>query len=372
MVARVLRPRLGVPPAALAIVRTALRHVAAQSDLFAPGRGLVVGFSGGQDSACLLHALAEMSRNKRFRLWAAHVDHALRADSAADAARAVEMARSLGVDALVRRVDVAAYRAGLHRWSVQQAGRAARYQALASMVSQVGGDALLVAHTADDQSETVLLNLLRGAGLAGLAAMRVDEAINPSDLGPPLEELAAWGAALPARLRLVRPLLRVERSTTRAYCMDVGLPFAEDPSNQSRAFTRNRIRLELLPALEQFNPAVRTVLARTADLAADDLEALERLARSVHAKLARPEGEALRYDPAAWHAQPRAVQRRLLRLGIETLAGSLRDVPAAPIEDALDFLLHGGASGRVYNLPHGVEVCTSGGSFLLRRRLYAP
>jgi tRNA(Ile)-lysidine synthase len=146
------------------------------------------------------------------------------------------------------------------------------------------------------------------------------------------------------------------------------LPFAEDPSNQSRAFTRNRVRLDLLPVLEEFNPAFKTVLARTADLAADDLEALDGLARSVHAKLARPEGGALRYDLAAWHTQPRAVQRRLLRLGVEALAGTLRDVPAGPVEDALDFLLHGGASGRVYNLPHGVEACTYAGGFLLRRR----
>src|SRR5919198_493835 len=89
-----------VPPAASAIVRTTLRHFAARSALFAPGRGLVVGFSGGQDSACLLHALAELRRDHRFELWAAHVDHALRPDSAADAARALGGARPLGVEAL--------------------------------------------------------------------------------------------------------------------------------------------------------------------------------------------------------------------------------------------------------------------------------
>jgi tRNA(Ile)-lysidine synthetase-like protein len=357
-----------VPPAASAIVKTALRHFAARSDLVAPGRSLVVGFSGGQDSTCLLHALADLRRDQSFELRAAHVDHSLRPDSAADAARAVELAQSLGVEILVRRVDVATYRARLGRWSVQQAGRAARYQALASTVSEVGGDALLVAHTADDQAETVLLNLLRGAGLAGLAAMRADETIDPSDLGPPLDDLATWTINLPQRLRLVRPLLRVERSMTRTYCTEHGLAFTEDPSNVSRAYTRNRVRLDLLPVLEQFNPAVRTILARTADLAADDLEALESLSRSVHANLARHDGSSLRYDLNSWQAQPRAVQRRLLRLGVEALAGTLRDVPAAPIEDALDFLLHGGASGRVYHLPHGVEACTFPGGFVLRLR----
>src|SRR5207249_1329542 len=152
----------------------------------------------------------------------------------------------------VVRVDVAAFR---HKRSLQDAARAARYQALAALVQQHEARALLVAHTLDDQAETVLLNLLRGASLRGLAGMRSDTALHN----------------LPLDVRVARPLLKIDRATTQAYCAFFGQPVVEDPSNQSRAYTRNRVRLDLLPVLERFNPAVRSVLSRTAELAADDV-----------------------------------------------------------------------------------------------------
>src|SRR5438552_1202652 len=156
-------------------VRRALRVAARRlPDLFAPGARLVVGFSGGQDSTCLLHALSRP--RLKLDVVAAHVDHALRPDSA----------------------------------------------------------------------ETVLLNLLRGAGLAGLAGMPLDETIEPRRLGPPLTEISADFQTHP--LRLARPLLRVTRPATLAYCAEFGLPVIEDLSNLSRSYTRNRVRLDLLPA----------------------------------------------------------------------------------------------------------------------------
>jgi tRNA(Ile)-lysidine synthase len=311
-----------------------------------------------------VHALETASARSRLGLSivAAHVDHGLRADSAADAERVVRLARTIGVEADVRRVDVAAYRRRVPGWSVQQAARAARYQILAALASAVDAAAVLVAHTADDQAETVLLNLLRGAGLAGLAGMRADETLQPARFGPRLAELDG----LPDRVRLLRPLLRVARETTLAYCREHQLELIEDPSNQSRAYTRNRVRLDLLPALEGFNPAVRAVLARTADLAAEDVAALDGLVAELHPRLASaPSSDVLEYDRDAWLAQPRALQRRLLRRGIETLLGGLVDVAAAPIDDALD-LLRSGSTARAYHLPHGIELCIGSSSFQLR------
>jgi tRNA(Ile)-lysidine synthetase-like protein len=342
-------------------VQRSLRAAAARMpELFAPGSRLVVGFSGGQDSTCLLHALSHASL--KLEVLAAHVDHRLRADSA-QAARQVETAaKSLGLPVETMRVDVAAYRATLPGWSVQQAARAARYQALATIAHNAHAAAVLVAHTADDQAETFLINLLRGAGLAGLAGMRTDERIHPARFGPRLAELDS----LPEYVRLARPLLRVSRSTTLAYCTEFGLDVIEDPSNQSRAYTRNRVRLDLLPALENFNPAVRAILARTADLAAEDVAALDALVADLHERLATsPGADALEYARSAWRAQPRALQRRLLRRGIESLVGELVDVRAAPIDDALD-LLQSGLPEQTYHLPHGIELCLGPSSFLLR------
>src|SRR5262245_53497828 len=148
-------------------VRRALRSAALRlPDVFAPGTRLLVAVSGGQDSTCLLHALAH--KHPALELVAAHVDHGLRPDSAESAQRVKALADSIGVACDVVRLDVGTYRA--KRASVQQAARAARYVALAELAQAHEASALMVAHTADDQAETVLLNLMRGIGLLGLQA----------------------------------------------------------------------------------------------------------------------------------------------------------------------------------------------------------
>ena len=207
-----------------------------------------------------------------------------------------------------------------------------------------------------------MLHLLRGAGMTGMAGMRVDETIRPARLGPLLPEFDA----LPDAVRLVRPLLRVPRSTTLAYCNEAGLAIIEDASNQSRAYTRNRVRLDLMPILAGFNPAIRTVLARTADLVAEEVAVLDALVDELHARLAHaPAADVLEYELSLWHAQPRALQRRLLRRGLEALVGGLVDVRAAPVEDALD-VLQSDVPARTYHLPYGVELCILRTTFVLR------
>jgi tRNA(Ile)-lysidine synthase len=347
------------------VVRRELRKSAARlPDLLTPGARLVVGYSGGQDSTCLLHALA--TSRLKLDVVAAHVDHCLRAESATDAQRVAALATSIGVDVRVRRVDVAAYRRGLPGWSVQQAARAARYHALAEIAQELQARAVMTGHTADDQAETLLINLLRGTGLAGLAAMPLDETLDLTRVGPLLTDRSSNVHA--QRLRLARPLLRVSRSITQAYCAESGLALVEDASNQSRAYTRNRVRIDLLPVLERFNPAIRAVLARTADLAAEDVAALDAVVAQLAASLERQTAgdDELEYDLGLWRAQPRALQRRLLRHGLERLLGALVDVRAAPIEDALD-VVQSGQPAQTYHLPYGIELCLQAEAFVLRR-----
>jgi tRNA(Ile)-lysidine synthase len=336
---------------ASALVARELRAAATRlPTLFAPGARLVVGVSGGQDSTCLLHALGRWQPS--LALVAVHVDHALRADSAAAAEQVVRLASGLGVPAVVIRVDVAGYRSKLPAWSVQQAARAARYHALANVARNRGAVGIMVGHTADDQAETVLLHLVRGTGLDGLGAMRLDEQLDPLALGPRPTELPPTNGPV----RLARPLLAVSRAVTLAYCDELSLSVLEDPSNRSRAYTRNRVRHDLLPALEQFNPSIRRVLARTAELAAEDVAALDAIMSSLDARLRReaPAG-ALAYDRQLWLREPRALQRRLLRRALATSTGGLQDVRAAPIEDALE-LVASGRPGQTYHLPRGIEL----------------
>jgi len=276
----------------------------------------------------------------------------------------------MGVPVEVGRVEVAAYRRDLPGWSVQQAARAARYRLLAAAASEKRAAAVLVGHTADDQAETLLINLLRGTGMAGLAGMRIEETLALADLGPPVDlpEIYAHLQPIlePQLIRVARPLLSVPRATTRAYCDHVGLTLVEDPSNQSRTYTRNRVRLDLLPVLEGFNPAIRSVLARTADLAGEDVAVLDALVDTLHTSLARcPQADVVEYDLPPWRAQPRALQRRLLRRGLASLLGGLVDVRAAPIDDALD-LVQSGSAAQTYHLPYGVELCVGSDTFILR------
>jgi len=321
-------------------------------DVFAPGTRLLVAYSGGQDSTCLLHALAH--KHPALGLVAAHVDHGLRADSADSAERVKALAEHIGVTCEVVRVDVGAYR--LKRTSVQQAARAARYVALAQLAERHSAAAVLVAHTADDQAETVLLNLLRGAGLLGLAGMQLDDLLDPTRLvGAPSAQ-----PEMPGPLRLVRPLLEVERATTLAYCAQFGLSLVEDASNQTRAFTRNRVRLDLLPHLAEFNPAIRHILARTADLVGEDLRVIEALVDAVDASVKRDGG----YDLRLFRAQPRGIQRRLLRRALQAEGVGMVDVSDAPIDDALE-LVASGRPNQTYHLPDGVELCMGPHSFEL-------
>jgi tRNA(Ile)-lysidine synthase len=170
-------------------------------------------------------------------------------------------------------------------------------------------------------------------------------------------------------------LLSVSRATTLAYCAEAGLTVIEDASNQSRDFARNRVRLDLLPALERYNPAIRDVLARTADLVAEDLAALEAVVEGLYAGVVRSSGESharasspgdiVELDLGLFRAQPRGLQRRLLRRGLRALLGNLVDVRAAPVEDALD-LVRSGTPSQTYHLPHGVELCIGSETFLLK------
>ena len=262
---------------------------------------------------------------------------------------------------------------------MQQAARAARYHVLARVAREQQAAALLVAHTADDQAETVLLNLLRGSGLAGLAGMPLEERLEPRRLGPPPTEPPTDASELSLQVgpellekrdkggvRLARPLLKVPRATTLAYCAEAGLTVIEDASNQARDFTRNRIRLDLLPTLEGFNPSIREVLARTADLAGEDVAALDAVVEAIFASVVRNvHGDSLELDLRLFQAQPRALQRRLLRRGLQSLQGSLVDVRAAPIDDALE-VIQSGSLSSTYHLPHGVEMCINSTTILLR------
>jgi tRNA(Ile)-lysidine synthase len=285
---------------------------------------IVIGLSGGADSVALLHAL---SRRPGLRLIAAHLDHGLRPDSRRDAAFCRRLCRALGVPFRGARADVRA-RAQADGGGLEEAARDERRAFLERVRASEGAEAIALAHTRDDQAETVLLRLLRGAGSAGLGAMR------------------------PRAGKILRPMLRVSRADVLDHLAAHGLEWREDPTNADPAIVRNRVRRELIPYLEaRFNPALRDALARTAAVLAEEADVLEGLAAAIPV---RAEGRGVVVPRSVLARAPRALGRLAVRRAIRE-AGGLRGVSLDHVDAILDLAARPASSGRRLPLPGGRE-----------------
>ena len=294
------------------------------------GGTLVVGLSGGADSVALLDALTSLRRRRGFRVVAAHLDHGLREGSADDAAFCAELCQRLDVPLRAGRADVRA-RAARERGGLEQAARRERYAFLRRVEEEEAAVAVAVAHTRDDQAETLLLRLLRGAGATGLAGMR------------------------PRNGDVVRPLLAVSRQEVLAHLRERGLAWREDPSNADTAHRRNRVRHELIPYLEErFNPGIRAALARTASVLADEAAYVRAEAEALLARIVRAEGGALLLRRAPLAEAPSAVARAAIRLAL-LRAGGLAQVGALHVDQVLRLARAKAPSGRRLPLPGGRE-----------------
>jgi tRNA(Ile)-lysidine synthase len=227
---------------------------AALAPSVAPGAHVVLGLSGGVDSVALLSILCELAPELRFSLRAVHVNHAISPNAPRWAEFCSALCREKGVPLLVETVDIARYRES----GLEGAARRARYEVFARLEA----DVLALAQHRDDQAETLLLQLLRGAGLRGLAAM------------PSARPLGG------TRIRLLRPLLQVSRGNIESYARERGLAWIEDESNADTTRKRNFLRHEALPLLERQFPAAREAIARAAGHLAEVCELMDELARS--------------------------------------------------------------------------------------------
>lgn len=295
---------------------------------------VVVGVSGGPDSTALAVLCVEARAD--LNVHVAHVRHGLR-DDAPDAAVAAEHAAALGLAFHERHADVVDAGEGL-----AAAARRARYALLAAVAGEVGARAVLVGHTADDQAETVLLNIARGAGLSGLAGM---EAVTRHGDAPPVD--------------VVRPLLWLRRSDVHAFVADAGLRTASDPSNQDQARRRVRAREEVLPALAGLSGGSGDpvgALTRLADLARDDVRALDTLAdeRARHTVVAWGPGRAVRL--ADLSALPRALETRVVRHMLGDVRGRLAGLDAAAVGQVLAL-----EAGQACHVAGAVWVTRGGG-----------
>ena len=292
------------PPAAHPVEAQVARSAEA---LDLRGKRLLLAVSGGADSVAMLLIFHALAPRLSLELSVATVDHGLRPGSARDCTFVARLAARLGLPCEIARVSVG------KEGGVEAAARLARYRALEEIARVRGCDAIATGHTLEDQVETVILRLGRGTGTRGLRGIHR------------------------RRGRVVRPLLDISRMALAGYLRGKRFVPREDPTNASQAFDRNRVRAEVLPALERaLGPSALRAFARAADLAAEDERLLEAIARRKARSLLRTRPGAIVADAQAVRSLVPAVRRRLLRRAAQALDLPLDAGHVARMERALE------------------------------------
>jgi len=309
---------------------------AEEHGLFRRGSSIVLAVSGGADSVCMAHLFSMLSVKMQIELHVAHFDHCLRgAESLRDAEFTEKLARELGLPFTRGRGNTAWF-AEKRRISTQEAARILRYRFLDEVRGSTGFDLIATAHTADDQAEELLARIIRGCGLQGLAGI-------------------PW-----KRGDIIRPMLGIYSREIRAFLDSFSISHVEDSSNRKRKYLRNRIRLDLIPYItENFNPALKEGLNRTASLLADDMQVMEAMAADAFAVCISDRGseseagylnlsceQLVRYYPA--------LRRRVYRMAIEQLGGLDGNITSVHL-NGIDRLVTGENPSAEMNLPHGIK-----------------
>ncbi|HWN98315.1 MAG TPA: tRNA lysidine(34) synthetase TilS [Blastocatellia bacterium] len=362
-----------------------------QHEMFRDTSGVVVAVSGGPDSVVLLDLLRQIPEERQAqRLHIGHLNHNLRGTESDDDAEFVRsLAGRLSIPVTIGSADVRG-EAEAGKRGIEEVARDARYRFLRRVAAEHGCDRIAAGHTMSDQAETFLMRLARGAGLRGLSAMRPISPVPGFDgeterrgdretKEQHVNEQKVGRAASPSLLLLIRPLLCLTREEVEEYCRERGLEFRLDPSNLETHYTRNWVRLEVLPALRKLNPRIVESIARATELAAADQEALDLIAGnmldeacegSAGEKNRREQGagrQGLQGDRSGFRVaalldQPEGLRRRMIIEAINRhrmkeagdRGSSSTQIDSTHI-DAVEALLGSEASGKSITLPDGLR-----------------
>jgi len=296
----------------------------------------------------LLHALWDIRGDWSLDLAVAYLDHGLRPEAAAEKSFVRQTALGLDLPFVSERAEVRGL-ARDRRLSLQEAAREARYTFLKKAAAGLSAGRVALGHTADDQAESVLMRLLRGSGTRGLSGI------------PPKREGL-----------FIRPLIGVWRREVESFLRERGVSYREDASNRSLHFLRNRIRHELLPALETYNPRVRQILFETAERFRGEEDFWQRLVQEKFPPLVRNrEAGNLILDIALLASLPPPLRVRVFRRALETVLGSLRGIGFSHIQ-AVEALWQNDAPNKRIGLPRGVTVFKCYGELLFSREAREP
>lgn len=308
-----------------------------------PGERVVVGVSGGADSIGLLHALLELKEYKP-ELIVAHLNHGIRGREAErDAVFVKRKAESLGLKFELGKADAPGYKKE-KKLSLEDAARTLRYEFFEKTRRKFRADKIATAHTLDDQSETVLMRLMRGSGMRGLSGI------------PPV-----------SRDVIIRPLIETTRPEIEKYLGIKGIGWIEDSTNKLRTMQRNRIRLDLIPELEAYNPRIRETLSRTSDILRIEEDYIQREAEKSFRRVFTQGGGEMRGDLKKYGRLHQALRLSMLRLAVDNINNGLRNISSLHLLSADEFLMSDSASGEV-EFPDEIVVAKGYDSFLVTTR----
>ena len=310
--------------------------------MLSPGDKVLVAVSGGMDSVALLHLLHNFREELQVDLTIAHLNHMARGrESDEDAEFIAELGKKLGLHTVIKAVDVKAERGDL-KTSFQEAARILRYRFLSEALRQVGGHKVVLGHTADDQVETVLMNLIRGSGLKGLGGI-------PSQRGI-----------------FFRPILDCCRAEVEEWVRFHGFEYRTDSSNSQTDYLRNRIRLDLIPRIEEYNPHFKSGILETSEIIRFDDECLDEQASRLFETMGHAVPGGFGFSRADISALPQGLQKRLLRRAVYAVKGDLRSLSAVHIRDILGLLVSHGSQKRI-SLPGGLIALVSNGVLEIKK-----
>lgn len=296
------------------------------------GDKIIVGVSGGPDSICLLHVLNELKSRLNIDLAVVHINHCIRGKTAdEDESFVVDFAGLLGVPAYSEKIKVKQV-AKNDKLSLEEAGRIVRYNCFEKHMDKIGGQKIAVGHNMNDNAETFLLNLVRGAGMEGLKGIE------------------------PVRGSIIRPLIEISRDEIEYYCMENGLKPRFDETNNDSVFTRNRVRNGLIPYIKKnFNPNIIQSLNKTIGIIYDENKFITAITEQQYKEcLLKSAPDSIEINLEKLNNFHDAAKKRILRLAVQKLDTNTKAIEKIHIEQMKD-LAHKAKTGKVYRFKGGIQ-----------------
>ncbi len=316
-----------------------------QYDMLRKGDKVLVGVSGGADSVCLLRALLGLRKKLCIELVVGNVDHGLRGkESEKDSAFVKSLSSAWGLECMHKRINVKS--GGRKDTSIEERAREKRYAFFSEAALKKGCSVIATGHTMDDQAETVLMRIIYGSSLAGITGI------------PPVRYEKA--------LRIVRPLIRTERSDILSFLERGRVEYVEDSTNRDMMFARNSTRSEVLPFLAEYNPKIKRSLVNLSDALREDFLFLQRQKKKAMRGHGRAEKGTVTVEIKDIILQPKALRKELFKELLRKAGGNIKKLTYRHWMD-MDCLLRAGESNKALDLPGSIRVTKRGSELIFKR-----